>query len=55
MGFDLAEGEPVAADLNLIVEAAEQFQLPIPAEPGQIAGAVEAGRRRRFQAIGARL
>ena len=42
-GFDLAGFDAVAADLELVVGAAEEFQAAVGAVAGAVAGAVEAG------------
>ncbi len=41
-GFDLAELDAVAADLDLVVEAAEEFDVAGGEAAGEVAGAVEA-------------
>jgi len=40
-GLDLAELDPVAAQLDLAVRAADELERTVRAPPGEIAGAVE--------------
>lgn len=40
-GLDLAGFDPVAADLHLVVAAAEDLQRAVRAEPAEVAGGVE--------------
>ena len=40
-GLDLAELDPVAADLDLVVGAAQELQPPVGRQPAAVAGAVE--------------
>ena len=42
-GFDLAQFDAVAADLDLVVDAAEELDLPVREALGEVAGAVEPG------------
>src|SRR5207248_1055752 len=42
-GLDLAQLDPVAAELDLVVEAAEELEGAVGAPAGAVAGAVEAG------------
>jgi hypothetical protein len=39
--FDFAELDPVAADLDLVVEPAEDLELPVGGESAPVAGAVQ--------------
>ena len=45
-GLDLAELDAEAADLDLVVGAAEELECAVGAPAGQVAGAVHAGARR---------
>src|SRR5690349_16377939 len=41
-GLDLSELDAEAADLDLLVDASQEFEVAVGAEAGQVAGAVEA-------------
>ncbi len=51
-GFDLRGLDPEAADLELVVGAAEVFQVAVRCPAGQVAGAVHAGARRAVRVGG---
>src|SRR5262245_52316231 len=51
-GFDLAELDAEAADLDLMIEAAEIFELAGGEPAGAVAGAIELGARRAAVGIG---
>src|SRR5262249_40188122 len=44
-GLDLTELDPVATDLDLMIEAADEIDLAVGSQPDEIARAVEARRR----------
>ena len=46
-GFDLAQLDPEAADLDLVVDAAEVLEVAVLEPAGEVAGAVEPRRRCR--------
>ena len=49
--FDFAEFDSEAAQLNLMIKAAEKFDRAIRRKPAQIAGAINALARTRFEGI----
>ncbi|GJF01358.1 hypothetical protein PSD17_03220 [Pseudonocardia sp. D17] len=50
-GLDLLRLQPHPADLDLVVDAAEELQRPVRVPAGEVAGAVEA-RARRVEGVG---
>ena len=50
--LDLAQLDAEAADLDLVVDAAEELDVAVRAASGQVAGAVEARARRAGERVG---
>ncbi len=51
-GTDLGRLHPLAADLDLVVAAAQEVQFAVGAEPGEVAGAVEPGAGAAAEGVG---
>ena len=51
-GLDLAELDAVAADLDLVVDAAEELELAVGPPAGEVAGAVEPRARLAAERVG---